>query len=142
MIHFDQIVTVCQKECALYGQFEGVLSVTFIQKSETNIEWRTIIQLQNENKDTEYLKIENENGKMSCQKARLPFGYRPFSTIKIDFSAAYEMAEAKAKSTCSIFKLYFPLSPFDTEPIWSMNFLNEIQIIVGANSGKVEVNDF
>lgn len=114
-----------------------------IKLSETNVDWSAIIQFSYENNEesTNYKKINHVNGVVSTEETSLPFGFQPFSSIKNEAIDAFRIGQREEQMDCFSFKLYFPLSPFDTEPLWFMDFEDKKQAIVGADTGSLEMKD-
>jgi hypothetical protein len=112
-----------------------------IKLSEDSVSWNAIIQCLTEEEEPSYKKISKVEGIVTKETARLPFGFQPFSSVKNDAIDALKIAKRKEDLHCFRCSLYFPLSPFDTEPLWFLYFENEKQAIVGADTGSLEVKD-
>ena len=112
-----------------------------IKLNEDSVNWNAIIQFLNEEGEPNYKKISNIEGIISTEITSLPFGFQPFYDVKKEAIDALVIVKQKEDLHCFDFKLYFPLSPFDTEPLWFLHFENEKQAIVGADTGSLEMKN-
>ncbi len=137
MVIFKEVLEKCKAVIPSNVQFEGMLAMTILQKEE-DVEWRSIVQV-SQSDDFKYYKITRlRKGETTLEQTNLPFGYSPFDEVKIELAQAIVAAKAKNGKDSKVFKLYFPLSPFDTEPLWFFTFENGNQITVAAHSGEVQ----
>lgn len=113
-----------------------------IKLYEDSVNWNAIIQFLTKEEEANYKKISKIGGILSTEVTSLPFGFQPFSSVENEAVDALKIAKKEGKDLdCFSFTLYFPLSPFDTEPLWFLHFENKKQAIVGADTGSLEMKE-
>ena len=145
MIIFKDMVEKCQQLLPKDEKFEGILVVEFDlnQSTEKDIDnsflWTCVLATSMDNNFRHYKFTKQPEKEVTYEESEMPFGYTPFQSIELDLQAALDLVHKENSETCKKGRLYFPLSPFDTEPLWVFAFDNRKNIFVGANSGKMEL---
>lgn len=137
MVVFQDILKRCKAVIPTNVQFDGVLSLTVLG-SDDEIEWRSVVH-STKGEDFKYYKITRlKLGKTVVEESNLPFGYSPFDTINVELDQAIQLAQKENANVGKIYKLYFPLSPFDTEPLWFFTTNDGLMITIGANTKELK----
>lgn len=145
MVIFKEIVTKCQQFLPKNENFEGILilEIDLDESNKENIDdallWSCILVTSINNNFKHYKFTKRNKKKVTYEESEMPFGYTSFSSIDFELKTALDLIQKDQKSTCKNSRLYFPLSPFDTEPLWLFTFENGKKIFVGANTGKIEL---
>ena len=138
VVTFQSIMDNCEQLLPKKSKLDGILVLNIGTKDNDINSWDVIARANN--KDNEiYHKIAQDKGeKPTIEEAQLPFGYRPFDAIELELGDVYQIASKdKENPVCNKYQLYFPLTPFDKEPIWLLSFDDETTVMVGANSGEI-----
>jgi len=137
MIIFQEVLDKCKSVLPSSMKFDGVLSLTVLA-SDIELEWRCVLHAAKGN-DFRYFKVTRlKKGETVVEETNLPFGYSPFDSIEISLNKAKELLATATLQESKIYKLFFPLSPFDTEPLWFFTFENGETYTVGANTGTIQ----
>ena len=138
VLTFQSIMDNCEQLLPKKSKLDGVLILN-IQTQDNKINaWDIVTRIASKDKEIYQKIVQVKEEKPTIEECQLPFGYRPFDSVEFELDAVYKIASKENENTiCNHYQLYFPLTPFDQEPIWLLTFANDSTVMVGANSGEI-----
>ena len=135
---FQSIMDNCEQLLPKKSKLDGVLILNIKTEDNQINAWDVIARTTNKTNES-YHKIEQgKDDQLTIEEVNLPFGYQPFDAIELELDAVYKIASKNKENTiCNQYQLYFPLTPFDKEPIWVLTFEDDTTVMVGANTGEI-----
>ena len=138
VVTFQSIKDNCAQFLPNKSKLDGILTLN-IQTEDNQINaWDVIARATSKEIEVYHKIAQIKEEKPTIEECQLPFGYRSFDSVELELDAVYRVASKDKENTiCNHYQLYFPLTPFDKEPIWLLTFDDDSTVMVGANSGEI-----